>query len=344
MIAALFSLQKYTRARSLQTALALMCALLICAAGCDKSAEHHDAPTAQKEASEPAKTESASESEKADKSGEQGQDEADEGGAAIAGLAEATDSQQMLLLEAKKAFLTDELGRAEALFDTLVKSKPISGPQVSAVIALAQIYNETERPNEAVKLYDDLSDKVSALPEIQLVIARAYADLNEHERAIKAYKKLLEAQPDYVFAQLEIGQIYAQAGQNDEAAQAFYAYEQQIYKLAARLESSKSSPEERLEVISIFSLVSDERANAAMVKALGAESADVRRQAATVLGQMGAVEATEALEGLTMNDPSPLVRMSAQQALKEIKELGLDPADATRGSTVVDDKSKLPSD
>ncbi|AWV88083.1 HEAT repeat domain-containing protein [Bradymonas sediminis] len=341
MISALLSLKNHARARSYRTALALTSALLICSAGCDKPADTPAAPTPQSGAPAYEKIEAAGDKSaaKAEEDGD-GQEKAE--GPAIAGLAEATDSQQMLLLEAKKAFLTDDLTRAEALFETLVKSKPISGPQVSAVIALAQIYNETERPDKAVKLYDDLSDEVSALPEIQLVIARAYADLNEFERAIRAYRKLLKTQPDYVFAQLELGKIYAVTGNNDEAAKAFYAYEQQIYKLSARLESSKSTPEERLEVLSIFSLVSDERASAATQKALRAESPDVRRQAATVLGQMGAVEAIPALEGLTMNDPSPLVRMSAQQALKEIKELGLDPADATSGPTVVDDKNELP--
>src|SRR5690554_2921491 len=270
MIAARFSPKKHARTPRIYLSAALLSALLICAAGCDPSGP----PKASKAGSEATTPQAAPTSPV--QPDPPAQADAPQSGPAVPGLAEATDSQQMLLLEAKKAFLTDDLSRAEALFETLVKSKPISGPQISAVIALAQIYNETERPDKAVKLYDDLSDEVSALPEIQLVIARAYADLNEFERAIRAYKKLLKTQPDYVFAQLELGKIYAVTGKNDDAAKAFYAYEQQIYKLSARLESAKSTPEERLEVLSIFSLVSDERASAATQKALRAESPDVR--------------------------------------------------------------------
>jgi|GEM_PF-3481458 len=338
MIAARFSPKKHARTPRIYLSAALLSALLICAAGCDPSGP----PKASKAGSEATTPEAAPT--KTVQPDPPAQADAPQSGPAVPGLAEATDTQQMLLLEAKKAFLTDDIGRAEALFDTLVKSKPVSGPQVSAVIALAQIYNETGRPDEAVKLYDELSEEVSALPEIQLVIARAYADLGANERAIGAYQKLLATQPDFVFAQLELGKLYAQTGQNDAAAKAFYAYEQQIYKLATQLESPGASPEERLHVLSIFSLVSDERASAATLKALRAESAEVRTQAATVLGQMGAPEAIPELERLSGHDPSPLVRMSAQQALKEIKALGIEPTGAPPGPTVVDDKSKLPSD
>lgn len=349
MIAAVLSLSNTLRTRPFRAGLALMGMLLVGTPACDKPADNTNTAEAQKTASKSAESVPEASSESSPQSpsndaGEPGAPEDPQQGADIPGLAEATDSQQMLLLEAKKAFLTDDLTRAEALFKTLVQSKPVSGPQVSAVMALAQIYIETGRPTEAVKLYDDLSDKVSAMPEIQLVVARAYADLNQHERAIKAYKKLLETKPDYVFAQLEIGKLYAKAGQKDEAGKAFYAYEQKIYKLAARLESAKSSPEERLDVLSVFSLVSDDRATVATVKALGADSAQVRKQAAVVLGQTGAVEASEALQKLTINDPNPTVRMAAQQALKEIKELGLAPGGGSIGPKTVDDKSELPAE
>lgn len=338
MIAARFLPPKPAGIPRIFLSTALLSVLLLGAPGCDKTS----APEAPEAASQAPAPDAAPA--RPDQAQAPDQAEAPPAGPAIAGLAEATDTQQMLLLEAKKAFLTDDLGRAEALFDTLVKSKPVSGPQVSAVIALAQIYNETGRPDEAVKLYDELSEEVSALPEIQLVIARAYAELSAFERAIGAYQKLLATQPDFVFAQLELGKLYAQTGQNDASAKAFYAYEQQIYKLAAQLESPDASPAERLHVLSIFSLVSDERASAATLKALRAESAEVRSQAATVLGQMGAPEAITELERLSGHDPSPLVRMSAQQALKEIRALGLEPSDAPPGPTVVDDKSKLPGE
>src|SRR5690554_5761113 len=229
MIAARFSPKKHARTPRIYLSAALLSALLICAAGCDPSGP----PKASKAGSEATTPEAAPT--KTVQPDPPAQADAPQSGPAVPGLAEATDTQQMLLLEAKKAFLTDDIGRGGALFDTLVKSKPVSGAQVSAVIALAQIYNETGRPDEAVRLYDELSEEVSGLPETQLAIARAYTDLAPNERAISAYQKPPATQPDPLLTQPELGNLHAQTGQNDAAAHAIYAYQQQIYKMATQL-------------------------------------------------------------------------------------------------------------
>lgn len=269
-------------------------------------------------------------------------DEADEKGTNIPGLAEGTDAQYVLLVEAKKAFLTDDISRAEALFKTLANTEPTSGPQVSATIALAQIYNESGRSAEALKLYETLSEEVGELPEIQLVIARALAQQGEFEQAERTYHALLKAQPDYAFAQLELGQMYADQGRTEDAAQALYQYEQQIYRLSAVLESADTPDAERLRVLNIFSLVSDDRATQATVAALKAPSAAVRAQAAVVLGQTGAVEAIDVLKRMAAEEPDIKARMAAKGALKELDAMREAGDAASKGPVFVRDKAELP--
>lgn len=275
----------------------------------------------------------------ADETGET--EDEDERGANIPGLADGTDAQYVLLVEAKKAFLTEDISRAEALFKTLANTEPTSGPQVSATIALAQIYNESGRSAEALKLYESLSEEVGELPEIQLVIARALAQQGEFERAERTYRALLKIQPDYAFAQLELGQMFADQGRTEDAAQALYQYEQQIYRLSATLEAPETPDIERLRVLNIFSLVSDDRATQATLTALSSRSAPVRAQAAVVLGQTGATEAREALRRMAAEESDIKARMAAQGALKELDAIPSDAA-APEGPVFVGEQADLP--
>lgn len=272
---------------------------------------------------------------------DEAQDSAEES-SAVPGLGEGSEHQQGLLLEAKKAFLSDDITRAEALFETLADSEPTSGPQVSAVIALAQIYIDTDRADEALSRYQKLDESVGELPEIQLIIARALAEIGESSRAISAYQKLLEIQPDFVFAHLELGKLYAAAGREDDAAKSFYEYEQKIYKLAELLEAPDTPPAEQIRVLNIFSLVSDDRASEATIHALTFDQPRVREQAAIVLGQTGAVEAIPALKKMEIEDPDPTARIAARGAIKALEDLDLEGEDTPLGPTIVDDQDALP--
>ena len=259
-------------------------------------------------------------------------------------LGEGTDVQRRLMAKAKQAFLTEKLDRAEELFEALVKTEPVSGPQVSGAIALAQIYNETDRADRAVELYDQLSRRVEDIPEVQLVIARAFAKQGESTRAIKAYKKLLDAQPDFVFALLELGELYAEAGRKEQAAKTLYKYEEKIYALATKLENPETAPAERARILDVFSLVSDDRATQAVARVLGAKHPQLRQKAAVVLGETGAIEAEKALEKVSINDPELGVRMAAKDALERLDELGLESTDQQIGPTFVEDAGQLPND
>ncbi len=313
--------------------------LVLLAPGCKKSGK---AP-----ASGPAKTASAAKADKSAKVAEKAAKAAKQADASKEktkkkGLGPGTDAQRSLLARAKKAFLTDKTDQAEVLFEKLSHTGPLSGPQVSGIIALAQIYNESDRSQKALALYDGLADKVDGIPEVQLVIARAYARQGESTRAIAAYKKLLKVQPDYVFAWTELGKLYAGAGRKDDASKAFYKYEQRVYSLAKKLESSDTPAADRLHILDVFSLVSDDRATQATVKALGAKSPDVREKAAVVLGETGAVEARKQLKDLSISDPNPAVRIAAKGAVKSLDKLGVKTPDGPIGPKVVKDKKDLP--
>jgi tetratricopeptide (TPR) repeat protein len=257
-------------------------------------------------------------------------------------LGEGTDVQRRLMAKAKQAFLSEQTDQAEKLFKALAKTEPVSGPQVSAVIALAQIYNETDRAAQAIALYDSLAERVSDVAEVQLVIARAYAEQGEATKAIKAYKKLMDVQPDYVFAWLELGKLYSEAGREDDAAKALYTYEKRVYGLAEKLENPKTEPAERIHILDIFSLVSDDRATQATVKMLGTEVPKVRQKAATVLGETAAGEAKKVLDHVAINDPNLGVRMAAKDALGRIKKAGV-PTDDQIGPAFVEDEKEMPA-
>jgi tetratricopeptide (TPR) repeat protein len=247
------------------------------------------------------------------------------------------------MARAKTAFLSEQMQQAEVLFGELAKTEPISGPQISGVIALAQIYNETDRAEKAIALFDSLAGRVDDIAEVQLVIARAYADQNESTKAIKAYKKLLEIQPDYVFAWLELGKLYSGAGREEEATKALYTYEKRVYGLAKKLESSETAPAERIHILDIFSLVSDDRATEATVKVLGSKIPQIRQKAVTVLGETGASEAKEVLEHAAINDPHMGVRMAAKDALERLEKIGA-PADHQIGPAFVDEEKEIPTE
>lgn len=308
-------------------------------AGDSQTDQNQPEPTkaapAETESAENADLESGAKNEEAQKD-EQKQDDKSK-------LGEGTDVQRRLMAEAKQAFLTNDLEQAEKIFSALFKTEPVSGPQVSGAIALAQIYNETDRPEKAIELYEQLSERVDDLPEVQLVIARSFARQGESTRAIDTYKNLLEAQPDFVFALLELGEIYSQAGREDEATKVLYKYEKKIYSLAQTLENPETNPGERLRILDIFSFVSDDRATEAVVKALGSKEPQVRKKAATVLGETGAGEATKVLEHASINDPHLGVRMAAKDALQRLEKLGADSGEQI-GPSFVKEKDELPDE
>lgn len=252
-----------------------------------------------------------------------------------------TEAQLSLLAQAKTAFLSGRMDEAERLFEELSQTGPLTGPRVSAYIALGQIYNETGRPEKAVELYEGLAEKVDDVPEVQIVVARSLAKQGETTKAIRAYRELLSKQPDYIFALIELAELYDKAGRDEKSAKTLYKYEQKIYSMSEQLGAEETPPDKKLHVLDVFSMVSDDKAIDASVAALRDPSPAVRAKAAVVLEQMGAVEAVDILKKVADEDPNQRVRISAKTAARSLEKGGAAP-EKQIGPTFVEDKKDLP--
>jgi tetratricopeptide (TPR) repeat protein len=255
-------------------------------------------------------------------------------------LPKGTEEQMSLLARAKSAFLSGRMDEAERLFKLLSETGPITGPRVSAYIALGQIYNESGRAEEAVELYEGLAEKVDDVPEVQIVVARSLAKQGETTKAIEAYRKLLSKQPDYIFALIELAELYDKAGRDEKSAKTLYKYEQKIYAMSEQLGKKETPVQQKLHILDVFSMVSDDKAIDASVAALKNPSPAVRAKAAVVLEQMGAVEAVDILKAVADKDPNPRVRLSAKTAAKTLSKSQV--PDKQIGPTFVEDKGELP--
>jgi HEAT repeat protein len=90
--------------------------------------------------------------------------------------------------------------------------------------------------------------------------------------------------------------------------------------MAGQLEDPEEvSPQMRLHIVDVFSMVDDERAARALLEALDDPAPPVRRAAAMTLGQLQVAEAREPLAALERDDPSYQVRMAARTALQNLE-------------------------
>ncbi|MBA2664906.1 MAG: HEAT repeat domain-containing protein [Bradymonadaceae bacterium] len=256
-------------------------------------------------------------------------------------LGPGTKEQEKLLIEAKKAFLTDDYEEAEKHFLALSKKEPISGPTVTAALALGQIYIDAKRKDEALALYQLLVERVPHVAEVQLVVARSFVGAGETTHAIRGFKRTLELQPDFVFVHAELGTLLAQAGRGEEASASFLKYEQGIYAMAKALENAQTPDDERLRIVETFALITDDRATQALVAALGDKHPHVRMMAATTLGELNVSAAMGELERMAIEDPELQVRMAAKSSLTSLKEAPAD-SGATLRPTQVASPDELP--
>ncbi len=231
-----------------------------------------------------------------------------------------TEEQQQLLIRAKTAFLTEDWDEAEARFKDLTALGPVSGPQVTAFIALGQIYNDSERQDEAQALYTTLLEKAPTTPEVHFVMARTLAEQGETTRAIKEYEQTITLQPDYLQAMVEVGGLYTKAGRKEEAERILYKYEQKVYKLAGELEKDDTHPERKLELLEIFSFVNDDRANQAVAKNVLDPDPVVRERAIWLAVDLKLGSVAPKLRILAEGDPSRRVQLAAREALRTLDD------------------------
>lgn len=233
-------------------------------------------------------------------------------------LDSGTQEQQDMLLRAKADFLEGKWDAAQVAFEKLMVTGPISGPQVTAMIALAEIYKEKGEAAKALALYNDLLARAPDVAEVQFIGGRALAENGETSRAIAAYEKAITLDSNYLQAYVELGALYVKAGRNEEANKIFLAYEQRIYGLAKKLESRDIDPAEKLDVLEVFSFVKDDRANQAIMMALADPAPEVRERAVTLAEEFGIGEAIDVVKRLAAEDPDTRVRIAARAAAERM--------------------------
>jgi tetratricopeptide (TPR) repeat protein len=235
-------------------------------------------------------------------------------------LEPGTKAQQNALAKAKVFYLKGDFEQAEVLFEALTRSLPISSEVVSAGLALGDIYTKQGRDEDAIELYTFILERAPDTPEVHLVVGRAHAAAGRRDLAVASFGKALELQPSYLFLWVELGQLHAARGEQEESAKAFVKYEQEIARLSAILEGGEAEAiEDRVEIVDILSFVEDERAVAALVKALSEDPSEaVRARAARALADSYALSAREPLERARAKDPSEAVRGAATAALKDL--------------------------
>lgn len=247
-----------------------------------------------------------------------------------------TEEQQELLVRAKALFLGNRLTAAAPLFEELAKSEPLSGPVVSATIALGDIYAQEGKNEQALALYESLLKRDVQVAEVFLVVARAYQRLDKPKEAIYAYEQALRLQPYYIFIHAELGAIYAGQGQNEDSAKAYLAYEARVYELGKQLEDPKATtPSQRLDISDTFSYLEDDRVTQALLKAAKSDPETVVRvRAVRALGENKAVAALPELKALYTQEKDHEVSKALGESIKVLEGITPAPDDAAAPTVV----------
>jgi tetratricopeptide (TPR) repeat protein len=236
-----------------------------------------------------------------------------------ASLPAGTDEQLQIMIQAKSAFLSDDWQQARVLFQRLIDTGPVSGPQVTAYIALGKILRDDDDLLGARRLYERLLGLAPQIPEVHYVVGRTLAEQGETQEAIKALERTLKMRPDFIQIHLELGQIYLQIGQEAEGQKSLYRYEQEVYALAKELGASKTSSSRKLQILDVFSYLSDDRVNQAVLTRLGDAQPEVREAAVALIDDFGLDAGLHRLEALSAGDPDTRVRFAAKAAIESLR-------------------------
>lgn len=318
----------------------ICCSLLIFGAGCKKTSKEATSNQSSATTSQNAAETNTASSTAGQTAG--GEAPAEEDGKPIV-LGPGSPVQQEAMVKAKTLYLKGQLSEAEPVFAAIARSEPISSPQVSAAIALGDIYTATGRPEKALALYDELLERVGDIGEVHLVVGRAYAAQQQTDRAIAAYKKALEISPTYIFLWVELGQLYGQKGDQAKSTEALLEYEKQIYAIAKALgDPEGTSLEERMHLIDVLSFVEDDKGTETLLEVATSDpDFEARAAASRALGEVRAVSARPILEQIAAKDGSDAVRAAAKDALDAMKDIATPGEGDVTAPTFVDDPEKL---
>ena len=306
-------------------AIVIFLAALSVPVGCEKSDSQETQPREKTEGSEP--------DEESDDSASHGNAESGEttpkksaGGRAKPVLKPGTPRQKKLLSKAKKSFLVDDLEKAEPRFEKVIDTGPMTGTKASAYVALAQIYIQSNRPQEAIDLLNTMPEPGDEVVEARMVLARAYASADENKEAIDEYEAVIELQPNYIFVYPTLGGLYNEVGEKKKAAKLFLRYENKLESLSSALENPDSATlTNRINILDIFSAVRDERAVDAVEASLEDPSARVRSKAAKTAADIEAVSLKSTLKKMAKEDSNEHVRRAVKAALQRLETVEMPP-------------------
>lgn len=235
---------------------------------------------------------------------------------------EPSTPEQVTLLEAAKSALdAGDNDRATAAFEQLANTGPISGARTTAAIALADIYTEQGKIDEAVALLSALQKKAPPHAELAYVLGRAQKAAGKREAAIFSYREALRHQPLLLQAHIEIGGMYGELGETDLAAKAFLDYETSVYRYAKILDDPAAHPTDKIKICDAFSFLPDDRAAESLLGALDDAHPDVRVAAATAVAEVGTKPMLPRLRELlaVANEKDPRLAKALTEAIAKIE-------------------------
>lgn len=97
----------------------------------------------------------------------------------------------------------------------------INPDRMDMYLELAETYLLANKPNEAIKVYDRIEEKIGVNEEGSMQKVKIYSQLKNTDKAIKELNKLIQLSPKEAKYYGMLGEIYENAGQNEKAMQAF---------------------------------------------------------------------------------------------------------------------------
>ncbi len=251
------------------------------------------------------------------------------------GLLPPTQEQESLLQAGRQALQAEQPEAAIAAFQRLAQSQPMSGARLTGLLVLADLYIERGQLTDALNLLEPAVTQAPRVPELAFVLGRTYKLSGKLEKAILAFEESVRLNPLLMHAQVEIGGLYGQLGQGEKAAEAFLAYERQLYKYAALLEDPQAHPADKIKIAEAFSFLPDDRAAEALLKNINDPVPVVRFAIIQALGETGTRAMIPALEAArdranSQDDPQTAQRLAV--AIERIKQAPEEPRIDTDGA------------
>src|SRR5262245_48620636 len=166
-------------------------------------------------------------------------------------FAVAAPAQTDELQEASALLKQGQLDRAMERVDAYLKGKP---KDARGRFLKGLILAEQNKPNDAIKVFTELTQEYPELPEPYNNLAVLYASQGQYDKARSALEMAIRTHPSYATAHENLGDIYAKMAS-------------QAYDKALQLDKSNTAAQTKLNLIKdLFSSGSPRPAKTAAVK------------------------------------------------------------------------------